>query len=40
MCGWKMATEMIGKAMPADAGLITVSDVGLQKSALQGPPFH
>jgi len=40
MCGWKMATEMTEKAMPANACLITVSDVGLQESAFQGLSFH
>lgn len=40
MCGWKVATEMTEKAMPANAYLITVFDVGLQESAFQGPPFH
>jgi hypothetical protein len=35
-----MVTEMIEKAMPTNACLITVSDVGLQESAFQGSPFY
>jgi len=35
-----MATEMIEKAMPTNAYLVTVSDVRLQESAFQGSPFH
>ena len=40
MCGCKMATEMFDKAMSANTCLITLSDVGLQESAFQGPSFH
>jgi hypothetical protein len=39
MFGWRMAKEMIEKALPANACLITVSDVGLLESVFQGPFF-